>query len=190
MTHSGPEAGATGSRDILIENNQFGARVVYQTGVYADEGSALQFGWCQNARQPAYRQVTVRFNSFAAGATVDVPGLTPEEAACAVEDFEVYGNVFGAPPACGIDGVSWHHNVVLGDAPHPCGDGDVAAGVPSEAFYRTETRAPHPGDFALAGPPGAADDLVPVAAKCPAVDAEERTRGQGGSCDAGAFERP
>lgn len=187
-THSGPEAGAAGSRDILIENNQFGARAMYRAGSYAEEAAALQFGWCQNTVQPAYRDVTVRFNSFAAGATVDVPGLAPEEHGCSVEGFEVYGNVLGAAPACGLEGVSWHHNVTLGAAPGGCGPGD--AGTASAGFYRRDTPAPRPGDYALGGPAAAPDDLVPSSAGCPATDAAGRRRGSGGRCDAGAFERP
>jgi hypothetical protein len=128
----------------------------------------------------------VRFNSFAPGATIDVPGLSPEEAGCSVDGFEVYGNVLAAPAGCGVEGVTWHHNVYL-DAPGTsCGPGDVGGPV----AYREPTPRPLAGAFELAGPRGAADDVVPTSSGCPATDARGRPRGDDGRCDAGAFERP
>ena len=185
-THSGPQAGAVGTRHVLVENNQFGARAVYAAGSYAEAASTLQFGWCQNARQPSYRDVVVRFNSFAPGATIDVPGLSPEEAGCSVKGFEVYGNVLAAPSECGVDGITWHHNVYL-DAPGAsCGEGDLGGPVQ----YRDPTPSPRPGAYELAGPHGTADDAVPADGGCPETDARGRRRGHDGRCDAGAFERP
>jgi hypothetical protein len=187
-THSGARAAELGTQDVLVENNQFGARANYTAGSYARQASSLQFAWCANTGQPSYRNVVVRFNSFARGATIDVPGAIPEESACQVQDFEVYGNIIGWRPDCG-QGVSWRYNLYVGGPRGVCGPGDVRARGNAMAFYKRDTPAPLPGDFRLRGKPGRPDNLVPAAAGCPKRDAAGARRGRSGRCDAGAFER-
>jgi hypothetical protein len=188
MTISGESAGGFGNSNILIENNQFGTAVSGRAGRYSSRGG-LELAWCQNGSQPAYRNVTVRFNSFARGAGINLPGWYEAESSCRVTDFDVYGNIFGVRPSCTTSGVRWHHNVYVDHSARVCGYGDVVVRSRSMPFYAQDTPAPKPGSFALAGRHAAPDNRVPLAAGCPRRDAEGRTRGQGGFCDAGAFER-
>jgi hypothetical protein len=186
-TISGPAAAARGNHDILIENNYFGANV------HAGGGHGFSFAWCQNASSgvTAYRNVTLRFNSFARGINVAVPGSNNSaERTCRVESFRVYGNILGHRHACGHGAISWSYNVFTGSRSGTCGPGDVNIGRSTHPFYRNDTRQPtRRDDWRLVGGAMAADNRVPVSAGCPATDRLGVRRGAGGFCDAGAHER-
>jgi len=187
-TISGSLAAARGNDGILIENNQFGLPV------QSPMASGWQNAWCQNGSTPSYRNITVRFNSFARGTSADFPGWYDAEFGCRVQNFQVYGNIFGSRPVCpGAQtltvGVSYRYNVYAGPLKGKCGPGDVYIGGRKMSFYGHDTQQPRRGDFALrkTGFRGAA--LVPVKAGCPVKDAAHRRRGHGGFCTPGAFER-
>jgi hypothetical protein len=208
-TISGADAGRTGNEGILWENNQFGASVV---GGPHDVASTPTTGLgggatCWAGRQPSYRDITIRFNSFAADNGLAVPGNIPPaeddatDELCTVTGYLVYGNIFGTAPAgeegCGNDGgaIEYRYNLYAGDVAATCdGAAEQYIGGTGMPFYAKAGPAPKPADYALAGPSMAADDLVPAddpAFPCPATDARGITRpsGPGTSCDAGAFER-
>jgi hypothetical protein len=187
-TISGSEAAARGNQNILIENNQFGASISGVAGSYR-EFAGWENAWCQNGGQPSYKNVTIRFNSFARATGINLPGWYDGESGCRVQNFQVYGNVFGSKPSCTTSGVQWHHNVYAGRYSGTCGSGDVNIGGTSMPFYADDDQGPEPGDYALAGPSFAGDNLVPTSAGCPATDEAGRPRGQNGFCDAGASER-
>ena len=186
-TISGSEAAVRGNENILIENNQFGRPV--QSPIT----SGWQNAWCQNGSQPSYRGITIRFNSFARGSEADFPGWYNAEFGCRVQNYRVYGNVFGGRPVCPseqtqIVGVSYQYNVYAGSKSGTCGPGDVNIGGTTMPFYATDTTAPQPRDYQVVlGFAG--DSLVPLSAGCPATDAAGRPRGINGFCTAGAFER-
>ncbi len=187
-TISGYAAASTGNSNILIENNQFGASVSGLDGSYK-EFAGWEDAWCQNASQASYRNVTIRFNSFSRGATINLPGWYDGEAVCRTQNFQVYGNVFGYKPSCTTSGINWHHNVYAGRFSGTCGASDVNVGGSSMPFYATDTQAPRPGDYALTSVTFGGNNLVPASAGCPSTDASGRARGSDGYCDAGAFER-
>jgi hypothetical protein len=187
--------GAKGNSNILIENNQFGAQVFWQAGDYSSQPYfGFDFAWCQNGAQPSYRNVTFRFNSFARLGGLGVPGWVEGVNSCQVENFEIYGNIFGHRANCGsylANGtrINWHHNVYAGPTSGTCGGtGERNIGGSTMPFYSDDDAGPESGDYRLTGPAMAADNLVP-ANLCPATDATGRSRGAGGSCDAGAHER-
>jgi hypothetical protein len=208
-TISGPDAGATGNEGILWENNQFGSSVFYGRGDFAASPTIGLGGGgaCWSSSQPAYRDVTIRFNSFARFNGLAVPGnIAPADddatdEICTVSGYRVYGNIFGTRPvgddACGNRGnaIQYRYNVYAGDVPGTCsGIGETNIGDTDMAFYADPDWAPEPGDYAVTGRPTAADDLVPAdnpRFPCPATDADgtPRPSGPGEFCDAGAFER-
>jgi chitodextrinase len=192
-TVSGPDAGARGVQDVLIENNQFGRNVQSPSGT----GGGFGVAWCQNT-SVGYRNITIRFNSYAAGSFSGAPDTVNAGGTCRVENFRAYGNLMGrAPgqfcqpqgPGTEIGTVAWAHDVFTGTVAGTCSTTDVNIGGTSHPFYANDTGAPQPGDYQLAGPQMAADNRVPVSMGCPATDAAGRTRGLDGFCDAGAFER-
>lgn len=196
-THSGPDAGASGTEDLLVENNSFS---------YSASPAPSEFGfalaWCQNASN-AYRDVTIRFNSFAEGTELGLPDTVTSGGTCSVSNLKVYGNIVEKSPSCQVSGpgtnsgtITWAYNVLSGPNSGSCGTGDVRADGtnPSHPFYTEDTQQPDPGDFALAGATAAPDNLVPADDSdfpCPATDAagNPRPAGAGEFCDAGAYER-
>lgn len=194
-TISGSDAGTWGNHNILIENNQFGRSVQTPSGTNGGFG----FAWCQNYKgaDVAYRNVTVRFNSFAAGVLTGVPDTVASTGTCRISDFRLYGNIMRYPSSCGISGpgtgigtATWGYNVFTGSTNRTCGPGDVYIGGSSHPFYANDTLAPSPGDFRLTGPLFAGDNLVPITQGCPAASAAGVLRPQNpGFCDAGAHER-
>lgn len=200
FTISGPDAGRSGNSNILVENNQFGTQVFRSIGQYAStDNNAHEYAWCGNTGQPSYRNVLIRFNSFARHASLGMPGNIQAHANCRVENFRLVGNVLGFRPtpaesgglSCGVPDTGWFFNVYAGGQDGLCGtaaDGNVNIGGLSMPFYADDDQGPEPGDFALTGPGFAGDNLVP-AAECPATDAAGRLRPTTGFCDAGAFER-
>ena len=197
MVHAspGPTPPRSGNHDILIENNQFGANVLTSSPT----GGGIGFAWCQNYTGPdvAFRNVVVRFNSFAAGVRTGPPDTLTSSATCKIANFQIYGNIMRYTDSCQISGpgtkigtVDWFDNVYTGGTNRTCGPGDQYIGGNTDPFYANDTQAPSPGDFALTGASFAADNLVPVASTCPATDAAGNPRPLTGAfCDAGAFER-
>jgi hypothetical protein len=193
---------SVGNKDILIENNYFGAPV-------HTVGHGFSFAWCQNyggyayppppgfeGASAPYENVTFRFNSFARGVTVAVPKSNNPtgEANCVSKNFKVYGNIFGCRhPGCNNDSsVQWSYNVYAGTpTTGTCGVGDVNIGGTTMPFYKNDTTNPiSRDDFTLVGGAFAGDNRVPIASGCPAVDRLAISRPQNSSfCDAGAHER-
>jgi hypothetical protein len=193
FTISGPAAAQYGNQNLLIENNQFGGPV--QT-----VGHGLSLAWCKNANSGvhAYRNVTIRFNSFARGVNLAVPGSnTSWELDCRNENIQIYGNIFGEKHN-GADGgngcgnaasVTWRYNVFAGRFTGTCGATDVNIGGTTMPFYQHDTRAPSGDAFSLIGGIMAADNLVPESLGCPSDRRGTRRPTDIGFCDAGAFER-
>jgi hypothetical protein len=183
----------TGSKNILIENNYFGASALY--------GSGFALAWCVNAvGSVSYANVTIRFNSFARNTALAIPGTAyTAELGCKVRNIKVYGNIIGAKSAgydggnpCGAAGVTWSYNVFVNRANRgTCGRGDVSVVSGRMPFYKHDTLNPmNRGDYVLVGRRRAADNRVPVSAGCPARDRRGVRRPQDkGFCDAGANER-
>jgi hypothetical protein len=179
------------SRNLLIENNYFGASTLY--------GRGFALAWCTNAGgSVAYENVTIRFNSFSRNTGLAIPGSGHAgELGCRVRNVRIYGNIIGQKPAgwdgenpCGVSDTVWSYNVFVNSANRGvCGVGDVSVVSPIIPFYKNDNPNPILGDYELAGPPGAADDLVPVWMGCPATDRLWTARPQSGFCDAGAHER-
>lgn len=193
FTISGADAARSGNSNILVENNQFGSPV-------DTSSDSFQLAWCSNARPgvTGYRNVTIRFNSFAYGnGSLTPPGTNGPRDTCRLSNVSVYGNVLvkgycqaDQSPEHGNDlgTVKWAYNVFVG--PSACaGVGNVATGSSTVPFYARDTREPEPGAFAVSGAPAAPDNLVPAARGCPATDARGVRRPAGTRCDAGAFER-
>jgi hypothetical protein len=208
-TISGSDAGATGNEGILWENNQFGASVFYEIGDYATEGhNALGGGaTCWSSSQPSYRNIIIRFNSFARYGGLAVPGNIPSadddsnDQSCTVSGYKVYGNIFGTKPSgdngCGNSGhaIQYRYNVYAGSVGGTCsGTGETNIGGTTMSFYTDPDWAPEAGDYELTGAAMAADNLVPAddaSFPCPSTDASGTARpsGAGQFCDAGAYER-
>ena len=192
LTISGVDAALSGNRNILIENNVFGTGVTYgNPGNYAareyTRWESFDFAWCQNSEPGwlTYENVTYRFNS---SSNSSGPQMLFSEVGCEtnVRNLQVYGNVGmlnGCDPL-----VAYSYNV--------WSDGGTCDPTDREAladghlpFYAADVPSPEPGDYSLAGPPAAPDDLVPVEKGCPETDHVGTRRGANGFCDAGAYER-
>jgi hypothetical protein len=184
FTISGPDAGATGNQNILIENNQFGAQLFHQVPSYG-VGGALTLAHCRNAN--AYRNVTIRFNSFANMGSIDL-GLT--EPGCGFQNINIYGNVVSKGIYSCVAGVNYAYNVYSRSSGTCGGTGETNIGGTTFPFFTTETPAPFGWAYALAGAVAAPDNRVPTSMGCPATDLRGVARPQtAGFCDAGAFER-
>lgn len=191
FTLSGSEAGARGNSNILIENNSFGVQTSSGTDYWAD-GWGFQAAWCQNGAQPSYRNVVIRHNSYARGATHSLPG-SPDggEDGCRTTGFQVYGNIVNQSPyTCGsaASGITNSYNVYTGRYSFACaGTGNVNIGSMTHPFYVDDDQGPERGDYDL-DQDFAGVNRVP-AAMCPPVDASGALRNVAdGFCDAGAYE--
>jgi len=190
-TISGPDAARVGNKNILIENNVFGTGVNYGSGNYSQRSygrwESFDFAWCENASSGvyAYDGVTYRFNS--ASRAVGVFALF-NESGCQgrVRDIKVYGNV-GFRNGCDAL-IEYAYNVYSNDGTCAPSDRNADAGG-ALPFYAADTHSPGPLDYRLSGPASPADNLVPAGMGCPATDHVGNPRGQGGVCDAGAYER-
>jgi hypothetical protein len=186
--------GARGNHNILIENNEFGANVQTPSGT----GGAFGLAWCQNASSgvDGYKNVTIRFNSTSAGGHFGAPDTVTSTGTCRISNVRIYGNIARHPTSCQISGpgtgigtVTWGHNVFVGPTNRTCGPGDIYVGG-TTSFYTNNTTTPAVGDFALTAGLTPADNRVPTAAGCPAIDRLGVARPQdAGFCDAGAHER-
>ena len=191
-SRSGAPVGTDPHNDFLIENNQFGTGAPGCPGASCSGG--LEIGWCTlGTPQPTYTNITIRFNSFAGDASLNLPGWYSGEASCTVSNFKVYGNILGSRPNCTTSGVDWAYNVYA-EGTITCDATDVAMNGSGMPFYTNDTNLPHFGDFELTGAAFAADDLVPSddpTYPCPTFDIQGNLRpsGIGLECDAGAYER-
>ena len=191
FTISGPEASASGNKNILIENNIFGTGVNYgnpgrYNGRQYARWESIDLAWCQNVSNGvfAYDNVTYRFNSGSRSAGLAV---LFSESGCQgkIRNVRAYGNI-GLRNRCDPL-VEYRYNVYSNSG--RCHSTDVALGRGSFPFYVKDTDAPHPGDFRLRGRRAAPDNRVPARLGCPRTDRTGKPRPRKGFCDAGAFER-
>jgi hypothetical protein len=173
LTISGPDAGAMGHEDVLIENNWF-------ESAWTENGptrgwSALSLSWCQNAAQPSYRDVLIRQNSFQAGAGIE-RDLNAPGAGCQFQNVRVVGNIaaFGGCQS----GFAYAFNVWQGGT---CSASDLNA----EGAQYVSGDVGAGQDYHLTG--GPAVNVVP-AAECGPTDVDGEQRPRGDACEAGSDE--
>ena len=112
VTISGPDAGAIGHENLTIENNWF-APATNGLGDPTRGWSSLSVAWCQNASQPAYRNVRIRNNSFGPGAGIE-KDLNSEAAGCQWQNVTATGNI-GTYGGC-TKGWTFANNFWLGSS--------------------------------------------------------------------------
>jgi hypothetical protein len=168
-TISGPDARAIGHENLTIENNWF-EKAWTENGQNRDTAIVLGAG-CQASVQPALRNVTVRFNSFQAGAGIVTDNAY--SAGCQYQNVQIVGNI-GNFQGC-TNTWAYSYNLWTGGT---CSASDRSvSGMP----YTSAT------NFHLTG--GLAVDFVPTSIGCPASDFDGQARPQGAACDAGSDER-
>jgi hypothetical protein len=178
-TISGPDAARMGHKNLVIENNWFGAAFNEWLGGGSERATALMLAWCGNSSL-GYRDVNIRFNSFQANANITVDRV----AGCVFDNVRVTGNLMmrgtcepGFAYAYNVYSTRWSGNL--------CSATDRLLG----ATFPYADGAQGPGmDFHLAAP-SLVDGLVPVTAGCPSTDIDGQPRPTLGFCDAGSDER-
>ncbi len=181
-TISGPDAAQLGHDGLLIENNWFGAPYTESLGGGSPgRPSAVSLAWCQNSSK-GYKNTTVRFNSFARNTHLQID----PNPSCVFDNINVVGNLMM------WDGCqsrwAWQYNVwSTAWRTGSCGATDKILG---DQFPYVEPSSLPSMNYHLTGANSVADNLVPVAAGCPATDIDGQSRGANGFCDAGSDERP
>ena len=172
VTISGPDAARIGHENLTIENNWFGP-ATNGLGSPSRGWSSLSVAWCQNASQPAYRNVKIRNNTFGPGAGIE-KDLNSEAAGCQWQNVSVTGNI-GTYGGC-TNGWSFSYNLWVGASKCHSTDANISAlpYVNAAGF-----------DYHLSAG-SLAEGFVP-SALCPATDLEGQQRGA--PCDAGSDER-
>jgi hypothetical protein len=171
VTISGPDAQKVGHENLTIENNWF-APATNGLGVASRGWSSLSIAWCQNAAQPAYRNVAIRNNSFGPTAGIE-KDLNADAAGCRWQNVSVTGNI-GTYAGC-QNGWTYAHNLWVGTNKCSSADGNLL-GLP----YLNPTGF----DYHLV-PSSAADGFVPGTV-CSPTDVDGQSRGV--PCDAGSDE--
>jgi chitodextrinase len=173
VTISGPDAGRIGHENLTIENNFF-APATNGYGSPSRGWASLSLSWCQNASQPAYRNVNIRNNSFGPGAGIE-RDLNADGAGCRWQNVSATGNIL-AHGGC-QNGWSYSNNLWVGSSSKcAASDGNLA----SLPYVN-----PMGLDYHLASG-STAEQFVP-GTLCPATDIDGQQRNT--PCAAGADER-
>ena len=92
VTISGPDARVLGHQNLTIENNYF-APATNGLGDPSRGWSSLSLAWCQNAaQQPAFRNILIQNNDFAAGRAGIEKDLNADAAGCSWSNVLVKAN--------------------------------------------------------------------------------------------------
>jgi hypothetical protein len=184
FTISGPDAGRVGHKNLVVENNWFSAPWTEYAGGGGkpERPTGISLAWCQNSTQ-GYQDVSVRFNSFAAGTGIELDG----NQACTWKNVRITANLLQYPGGCDPRSIYAYNVWSTTWRTGKCGATDIIYG-PSFPFA---SAAQSSLDYHIVGAPTALDNLVPssIYAGCPATDRDGDARPIAVACDAGSDER-